>query len=102
MPLSVAGAFHTEHMAPAVSHLASLAKSVSTHDPRAVVISNADGQVLPDGREVASRIVGQLARPVRWDLCMETMRDLGLTGVLAMAPAGALTGTRPRQPKPAG
>ena len=34
MPLSVAGAFHTEHMAPAVGHLAALARSVSTHDPR--------------------------------------------------------------------
>ncbi|NYG60727.1 [acyl-carrier-protein] S-malonyltransferase [Nocardioides daedukensis] len=99
MPLSVAGAFHTEHMAPAVSHLASLAKSVSTHDPRAVVISNADGQVLHDGREVVSRIVGQIARPVRWDLCMETMRDLGVTGVLEMPPAGTLTGIIKRQLK---
>ena len=34
MPLSVAGAFHTDHMAPAVGHLAGLARSVSVHDPR--------------------------------------------------------------------
>ncbi|MET3963388.1 [acyl-carrier-protein] S-malonyltransferase [Marmoricola sp. OAE513] len=92
MPLSVAGAFHTEHMQPAVGALARLAPAVSTHDPRAVVISNADGQAIHDGREAVRRIVQQVARPVRWDLCMGTMRDLGVTGVLEMPPAGTLTG----------
>lgn len=92
MPLSVAGAFHTEHMAPAVAHLAALARSVSTHDPRTRVISNRDGRVVHDGREVLARIVGQIASPVRWDLCLETMADLGVTGVLEMPPAGTLTG----------
>jgi len=84
IPLSVAGAFHTEHMAPAVGHMATLARSVSTHDPRTPLISNRDGQIVHDGREVVARIVGQIARPVRWDLCMETMTDLGVTGMLEM------------------
>jgi [acyl-carrier-protein] S-malonyltransferase len=92
MPLSVAGAFHTEHMAPAVDVLGSLAKSVSTHDPRTPLISNRDGQIVHDGREVVKRIVTQVANPVRWDLCMETMQDLGVTGILEMPPAGTLTG----------
>ncbi|GGD30096.1 acyltransferase domain-containing protein [Nocardioides daphniae] len=92
MPLSVAGAFHTTHMEPAVSHLVALARSVSTHDPRTRVISNRDGRVVHDGREVVQRMVGQIASPVRWDLCMETMTDLGVTGVLEMPPAGTLTG----------
>jgi [acyl-carrier-protein] S-malonyltransferase len=96
VPLSVAGAFHTEHMAPAVGHLATLARSVSTHDPRAPWISNRDGQVVHDGREVVKRIVGQIAQPVRWDLCMETMADLGVTGLLEMPPAGTLTGIAKR------
>src|SRR4029079_14493986 len=73
IPLSVAGAFHTEHMEPAVGHLGALARAVSTHDPRTPVISNRDGQIVQDGREVVARIVGQIARPVRWDLCLETM-----------------------------
>ena len=94
--LSVAGAFHTQHMAPAVGHLASLARSVSTHDPRTPVISNKDGQVVHDGRDVLARIVGQIASPVRWDLCLETMSDLGVTGVLEMPPAGVLTGIAKR------
>lgn len=96
MPLSVAGAFHTEHMAPAVTTLKQLSAAVSTHDPATPVISNADGQVVHDGREVVRRIVRQVANPVRWDLCMETMRDLGVTGILEMPPAGVLTGIAKR------
>jgi len=96
IPLSVAGAFHTEHMAPAVGHLDKLAVSVSVHDPRIPVISNKDGRVVQDGPEVLRRIVGQIANPVRWDLCLETMSDLGVTGILEMPPAGTLTGIAKR------
>jgi [acyl-carrier-protein] S-malonyltransferase len=96
IPLSVAGAFHTDHMAPAVGRLAELARSVSTHDPRTPWISNRDGQVIQDGREIMRRIVGQIAQPVRWDLCLETMSDLGVTGLLEMPPAGTLTGIAKR------
>ncbi|WP_134742451.1 acyltransferase domain-containing protein [Nocardioides sp. 503] len=96
MPLKVAGAFHTEHMAPAVGHVAALARSVSVHDPRIPVISNKDGHVIHDGAEVLRRIVGQIANPVRWDLCLDTMSDLGVTGILEMPPAGTLTGIAKR------
>ncbi|WP_182524189.1 acyltransferase domain-containing protein [Nocardioides dongkuii] len=96
VPLSVAGAFHTEHMAPAVEHLGTLGRSVSVHDPRTRLISNRDGQVVHEGKEVLRRIVGQIAHPVRWDLCMETMADLGVTGILEMPPAGTLTGIAKR------
>jgi [acyl-carrier-protein] S-malonyltransferase len=99
VPLSVAGAFHTEHMAPAVDHVAGLARAVSTHDPRTPVISNRDGQVVHDGRDVLDRIVSQIGSPVRWDLCMETMLDLGVTGLLEMPPAGTLTGIARRAMK---
>ena len=94
--LPVAGAFHTEHMAPAVGHVAELARSVSVHDPRIPFISNRDGQVIHDGREVLRRIVGQISHPVRWDLCLDTMSDLGVTGILEMPPAGTLTGIAKR------
>ena len=97
--LSVAGAFHTMHMAPAVKRLAGLARAVSTHDPRIRLLSNADGQVVHDGAEVLRRIVGQVASPVRWDLCMTTMADLGVTGMLEVPPAGTLTGIAKRNLK---
>lgn len=96
MPLTVAGAFHTTHMQPAVGHVARLAQSVSVHDPRIPLISNKDGHVIHDGREVLKRIVGQIASPVRWDLCLDTMSDLGVTGILEMPPAGTLTGIAKR------
>ena len=98
-PLSVAGAFHTEHMAPAVGHLEKLAADVATRTPSIAVISNKDGSVVRDGDEVLGRIVGQIANPVRWDLCMETMRELGVTGILELPPAGVLTGIAKRNLK---
>ena len=91
-PLEVAGAFHTHHMAPAVATLGGYARSISTHDPRLKLLSNADGQVIHDGREVLRRLVSQVSNPVRWDLCMETMGDLGVTAVIEIPPAGTLTG----------
>nr|WP_174257673.1 acyltransferase domain-containing protein [Phytoactinopolyspora alkaliphila] len=91
-PLAVAGAFHTRHMAPAVSTLRSYSTAISTHDPRTRLLSNRDGHVVHDGREVLNRIVEQVSNPVRWDLCQATMADLGVTGVLEMPPAGTLTG----------
>lgn len=90
--LEVAGAFHTEHMASAVAGLGRLANAISTHDPRIRLISNADGQVVHDGREVVRRLVTQVSNPVRWDLCMQTMADLGATAVIEIPPAGTLTG----------
>ncbi len=96
IPLSVAGAFHTEHMRPAVAHLKQLAVGISTRDPRMKLLSNRDGQVVPYGPDVLSRMVDQVANPVRWDLCMKTMAELGVTGILELPPAGTLTGIAKR------
>jgi [acyl-carrier-protein] S-malonyltransferase len=90
--LQVAGAFHTEHMASAVQRLEALARGVTVRDPRVRLISNADGAVVHHGREVIQRIVAQVRNPVRWDLCMRTMADIGVTGVIEVPPAGTLTG----------
>lgn len=97
--LSVAGAFHTVHMRPAVAELTAYARAMSTHDPRTRLLSNADGQVVHDGRDVLRRLVGQVASPVRWDLCMAAMSDLGVTGLLELPPAGTLTGIARRNLK---
>jgi [acyl-carrier-protein] S-malonyltransferase len=99
VPLSVAGAFHTVHMKPAVSHMTTLSKAVSTKDPRARLLSNADGQVIHSGSEYLRRIVKQISNPVRWDLCMATMAELGVTGLLELPPAGTLTGIAKRNLK---
>ncbi|CAB4900918.1 unannotated protein [freshwater metagenome] len=90
--LQVAGAFHTHHMESAVSVLGGYARAISVHDPRSRLISNTDGTVVHDGRNVLRRLVTQVANPVRWDLCMATMEDLGVTAVIEIPPAGVLTG----------
>ena len=95
-PLQVAGAFHTEHMAPAVAVLARHARSIYMHSARLPVISNADGMVLHSGREVVTRLVTQVSNPVRWDLCMATMAEMGVTALLELPPAGTLTGLAKR------
>jgi [acyl-carrier-protein] S-malonyltransferase len=86
-------------MAPAVDVLARLSRSVSTHDPRTPVVSNRDGKVVHDGRDLLKRIVTQVRNPVRWDLCLETMLDLGVSGLLELPPAGTLTGIARRAMK---
>jgi [acyl-carrier-protein] S-malonyltransferase len=90
--LAVAGAFHTQFMQPAVEPLRKLASNVTTHPVLVQVISNKDGQVVTDHTEVLTRIVNQIANPVRWDLCMETLKSLGVTGVIELPPAGTLVG----------
>lgn len=97
--LSVAGAFHTVHMRPAVAHLERLGRAITTHDPRTRLLSNADGQVVQSGQEYLKRLVNQVANPVRWDLCMQTMADLGITGLLELPPSGTLTGIAKRNLK---
>ena len=91
-PLAVAGAFHTSYMQSAVQPLHNLAATISTDDSVAGVLSNKDGAVVHDGREIIDRIVSQISNPVRWDLCMDTLVSLGVTGVIELAPAGTLVG----------
>ncbi len=90
IPLQVAGAFHTHHMSAAVDVLDRLARSLRPADPTMRLLSNADGQVVGSGAEALRRIVAQVSNPVRWDSCMETLRDLGVTGIVELPPAGTL------------
>jgi [acyl-carrier-protein] S-malonyltransferase len=90
--LQVAGAFHTHFMSAAVEAFGNFAATISVSDPIVGVLSNRDGQVLDSGSEIITRIVAQVANPVRWDLCMATMQSSGVTKVLEVAPAGTLVG----------
>ncbi|WP_369043690.1 ACP S-malonyltransferase [Streptomyces sp. Midd1] len=94
--LKVAGAFHTEHMAPAVEALAKAAQDLTPADPRVTYVSNRDGRAVATGAEVVERLVGQVANPVRWDLCMETFKELGATALIEVCPGGTLTGLAKR------
>ncbi|MCD7439600.1 ACP S-malonyltransferase [Streptomyces lincolnensis] len=96
IPLKVAGAFHTHHMAPAVDALAKAAEALTPADPKLPYVSNKDGRTVGTGAEVLTRLVGQVANPVRWDLCMETFKELGVTAIIEVAPGGTLVGLAKR------
>jgi len=95
-PLSVAGAFHTRHMEPAVEALRAAAATVTARDPRLTLLSDRDGAAVTSGRDWLDRIVAQVAAPVRWDACMRAMADAGVTALIELPPAGTLTGLAKR------
>ena len=96
IPLQVAGAFHTHYMSPAVSALADYASGVYTNEPGVTIWSNQAAQVVTSGAEFLRLIVGQVANPVRWDLCMDAMVAAGVTAMIEVSPAGALAGLAKR------
>ncbi len=100
--LSVAGAFHTPYMAPAGKALAAVAAGITPADPARILLSNADGAAVTHGREMLQRLVRQVTAPVRWDLCMRALADLGVTGVIELPPAGTLAGLVKRELKGTG
>jgi [acyl-carrier-protein] S-malonyltransferase len=99
IPLQVAGAFHTLHMAPAVEVLAAEWADHDVSDPGITLLSNADGAAVDSGAEFLRRLISQVRNPVRWDRCTETMTSLGVTGLIELAPAGTLVGLAKRAMK---
>ena len=99
VPLAVAGAFHTRFMAPAEKALGEHAASVTPADPVTTFVSNADGAAVSDGADVLRRLVAQVTRPVRWDACQATLRELGVTSLIELPPAGTLVGLARRELK---
>lgn len=96
IPLKVAGAFHTSHMSPAVSALKSLRPTLRPKNPQVPLLSNFDGAEVTDGSVAVESLIAQVSRPVRWDLCMATLVQRGVTGVIELAPAGTLAGLAKR------
>ena len=95
--LATAGAFHTHYMASALDGYAAAAAEISASDPTMTLLSNCDGRPVTSGSDAMEKLVAQLTRPVRWDLCTETMRDLNTTAIVEFPPAGALTGIAKRE-----
>lgn len=96
IPLQVAGAFHTRYMAPAVPVLEEFAATLGTQDPTLPLWTNKDGSRVTDGAEFLRLLVGQVSSPVRWDLTMQSFQEAGVTGIIEVAPAGALVGLAKR------
>jgi [acyl-carrier-protein] S-malonyltransferase len=96
-PLATAGAFHTRYMGSALDGYAAAAEAVTTKEPTAKLLSNADGQPVASASDAMSKLVSQLTRPVRWDLCTETMRANNVTAIVEFPPAGTLAGIAKRE-----
>ena len=96
MPLSVAGAFHTDYMADARTELEGLIGGLRPAQPSRLLISNKDGSAVETGAGVLNRLVSQITNPVRFDACLDTLRELGVTAVIELPPAGALAGLAKR------
>jgi [acyl-carrier-protein] S-malonyltransferase len=96
IPLQVAGAFHTRYMAPAVPRLEAFAAGLAPTDPTLPLWTNRDGSRVTSGAEFVRLLVGQVSSPVRWDLTMASFADAGVTGLIELAPAGALVGLAKR------
>ena len=96
IPLQVAGAFHTRFMAPAVETLRAAAAEVAASDPVRTIWSNRDGAAVDSGAAFVDLLVDQVAGPVRWDRCMASFADAGVSGIVELAPAGTLVGLAKR------
>ena len=96
IPLQVAGAFHTRFMQPAVETLRAFADGLTVSDPDWTIWTNRDGSIVTSGSDFVDLLVGQVASPVRWDLDMQAFADAGVTGLIELAPAGALVGLAKR------
>ena len=95
--LATAGAFHTRYMASALDAYAAAADGIGTGEPVATLLSNADGQPVSSASDAMTKLVAQLTKPVRWDLCTETMRQSGVTAIIEFPPAGTLVGIAKRE-----
>ena len=96
IPLQVAGAFHTDYMAPAVETLRAAATDHDVSDPGVTLWTNRDGSAVTSGRTFVDLLVDQVASPVRWDLCMTSFAAAGVSGIVELSPAGTLVGLAKR------
>jgi [acyl-carrier-protein] S-malonyltransferase len=97
--LATAGAFHTRYMASAHDGYAAAAESVATNEPTATLLSNADGAPVTSAADAMTKLVAQLTRPVRWDLCNATLRERNVAALVEFPPAGTLVGIAKRELK---
>jgi [acyl-carrier-protein] S-malonyltransferase len=96
IPLQVAGAFHTHFMKPAIEPLHEVAAAIWAADPIMAIWTNRSGALVESGTTFVDLMVDQVSSPVRWDKTMVSMEAAGVTGIIELAPAGALVGLAKR------
>ena len=92
IPLSVAGAFHTPIMQPALDALQEAVANVPMNAPRIPVISNVDAQSHDDPEEIRELLVRQLVSPVQWTDSMVNLIERGYDQFYEIGPGRVLRG----------
>jgi [acyl-carrier-protein] S-malonyltransferase len=96
MALPVSGAFHTSFMAAARDRLRDAIADADIRDAEIPVVSNVDAKPHDRGEEWTALLSAQLASPVRWKQCLQTLSALGVTEFAELGPGGVLTGMAKR------
>jgi [acyl-carrier-protein] S-malonyltransferase len=90
--LQVGAAFHSHLMKPVQAKLAETMEALAWNDPQTPLVSNASGRVVSTAEEVRDALVAQIASPVLWSRCVETMVDSGCDTFLELGPGRVLSG----------
>ena len=90
--LQVGAAFHSELMKPVQARMAEAVATVSWRDPDVPLVSNASGQLARTASEVRQALIAQIASPVLWVDCVQTLMEAGCTTLLELGSGRVLTG----------
>ncbi len=91
--LQVAGAFHTDLMAPAAQALSQALQGCKLSDPSPIrVMSNTTSDYYPDTNAMRPGLVKQLTSAILWQGCMERLLSEGVNTFYEIGPGRVLTG----------
>ena len=99
--LAVAGAFHTDFMAPAVSKLEAVLQEVEVSVPRIPVVSNVDAKAHSDPAVIKDILTKQVTAPVQWETMMKELVSVGYEAGYELGPGKVLSGIMKRVDKKA-
>jgi [acyl-carrier-protein] S-malonyltransferase len=90
--LQVGAAFHSELMKPAQAKMAEAMDGVEWSDPQVPMASNASGGLVTTADDVREALIAQIASPVRWVDCVQTLDSDGASAYLEVGPGRVLSG----------
>ena len=99
--LAVAGAFHTDFMAPAAEALTAGLADTPIETPKIPVISNVDVEPHTDADSIRATLAKQLTSPVQWEKTLTTLLAGGLETSTEVGPGKVISGIMKRVDKKA-
>jgi [acyl-carrier-protein] S-malonyltransferase len=90
--LQVSAGFHTELMKPVQTRLSELTNTLAWNDLQVPLAANATGQIVTRAADVHQALIAQIASPVQWVACVETLVQAGCTTFLELGPGRVLGG----------